>query len=259
MNDIQFIKIPVAILKDRRLSSTEKVLLGLVAEMSRERKDGTDGRGLRMSNGSIAEILGVDPTYVSKILIKLEADKRITIDNGQSRYRKIYFGRKSTVKPDSTLENIPKCSAPDSDSTLDCSHSTLEKIPIYFGKKSKHNRSNRKERKGAAVISFDRTTAQFANITEPLIDRWTKTYTDCDVQKEILKAGEWAAAHPQKKDWLRFLTGWFGRAERFNREKVSTGGNGDQTDWGLYDACAQSLTHDADPVELDEIFKGMPL
>lgn len=114
---IEFLKIPIQVLQDTRLSNTQKMLLGLIV--------GFGKRGCSMGNPALAELLHIETTWVSKLLAELESLGLVRIVNPQSKYRRIYFGEKPKVNDDSTLEkNTP----------------TLEKSPRYFGEKPKHIR-----------------------------------------------------------------------------------------------------------------------
>jgi hypothetical protein len=94
---IQFLRIQIAILQDKRLSNTQKMLLGLIV--------GFGARGCSMGNDSIGEVLGVNPKYIGELLAGLLGYDLIEIHNGQSRYRKIYFRKKQEVEPESTSGN----------------------------------------------------------------------------------------------------------------------------------------------------------
>lgn len=69
-------------------------------------------------------------------------------------------------------------------------------------------------------IDFCRSAAEFINITDEQIAKWTKTYPAVNVKAQILKAAAWADANPKKakKDWKKFLYGWISRAQEAGRD-----------------------------------------
>jgi hypothetical protein len=120
---IDYIRFPIAIIQDPRLSWTQRAILSLVMAFGK--------KGCSMSNPALAELLHIESTWVSKLLAELESLKLVRIVNPQSKYRRIYFGEKPKVNTDSTLEkNTP----------------TLEKTPRYFGENSKHKVKEVKEK-----------------------------------------------------------------------------------------------------------------
>ena len=86
---LDYLHIPVAILKLRDLSLRQKLLLGLVVSFG--------DKGLCIGNRELGDILGVLPTRVSELLYDLEAKGYVEIKNRHSRYRTIYYRPKSTV------------------------------------------------------------------------------------------------------------------------------------------------------------------
>ena len=64
-------------------------------------------------------------------------------------------------------------------------------------------------------IDFDWSSYSFKNITENDIKLWQKAYPAIDIEQEINKAASWLAANPKnkKKNYRRFLTNWFSRAQ----------------------------------------------
>jgi DNA-binding MarR family transcriptional regulator len=86
---LDYLHIPVSILKLADLNLRQKLLLALVVSFG--------DRGLRSGNLELAEILGVLPTHVSELFYDLEARGYVEIKNRHSRYRIIYYRPKSTV------------------------------------------------------------------------------------------------------------------------------------------------------------------
>jgi hypothetical protein len=86
---LNFLHIPVAVLKLPGLNLRQKLLLGLVISF--------DDKGLRMSNEELGEILDIWPSRVSKLFKDMESKGYVRIDNKQSQYRKIYLLQSATV------------------------------------------------------------------------------------------------------------------------------------------------------------------
>lgn len=44
-------------------------------------------------------------------------------------------------------------------------------------------------------------------------DRWKFTYPGLEIEREVLRMGEWLEAHPHRKprNWKRFMVGWLAR------------------------------------------------
>lgn len=112
MTPLDYIRIDADVL-GLNLSSTEKLILGAVKSL--------DGKGMMLSNDELARLLNSKPDTVSKAIGRLESKKLIHSENRQSRYRRIYFGKKSEVesgtlrkkirsKKDSTSEKNPATS-----------------------------------------------------------------------------------------------------------------------------------------------------
>lgn len=109
MTPLDYIRIDADIL-GLNLSGTEKLILGAVKNLN--------GRGLMLSNAELARLLNSKTDTISKAIGRLESKELIHFDNRQSRYRRIYFGKKSEVegaelrkktqsKPESTSEKNP--------------------------------------------------------------------------------------------------------------------------------------------------------
>lgn len=127
MTPIDYIRVDIDILQRQNLSNTEKLILGLIKNFN--------SQGLCLGNNAIGQLVKTRPDTVSKIISKLESQKEISIENAQSKYRRIYFGEK------------PKVEEPKADSTLENNPPTLENNATYFGENSKHNRRNRTKRR----------------------------------------------------------------------------------------------------------------
>lgn len=93
------------------------MVLGLIA--------GFHSKGLHCSNQSIADLLGIKPDTVTKLLMSMSGKGLIHIKNPQSRYRQIFYsGCLSQVEGDSTEDIDP---------------ATQDVYPVYSGQPSEHN------------------------------------------------------------------------------------------------------------------------
>jgi hypothetical protein len=120
---IDYIRFPIAILQDKRLSWTQRAILSLVMAFGE--------KGCSMGNPALAELLGIESTRVSKVMAGLKSLGLVRIVNPQSKYRRIYFGEKAKVNDESTLAKKTP---------------TLAKKPRYFGEKAKHKVKEVKEK-----------------------------------------------------------------------------------------------------------------
>jgi hypothetical protein len=65
------------------------------------------------------------------------------------------------------------------------------------------------------LLIFNFESWKFEGITEQDIAEWKLMYPHIDLQVETLKASQWLKNNPSKsnkKQWRKYLTGWFGRA-----------------------------------------------
>jgi hypothetical protein len=87
---ISYVRIEADVLSRKDLSSTEKIILGLVQSF--------DGKGLMLPNNEIGNIVGVRADTVSAIIAGLQAKGLVCCANPQSKYRRVYFGENPKVK-----------------------------------------------------------------------------------------------------------------------------------------------------------------
>lgn len=65
------------------------------------------------------------------------------------------------------------------------------------------------------LLSFDFQSWKFEGISDQDMAEWKSMYPHIDLSVEILKASQWLKSNPSKsnkKQWRKYLTGWFGRA-----------------------------------------------
>ncbi|HOK66817.1 MAG TPA: hypothetical protein PK054_03120 [Anaerohalosphaeraceae bacterium] len=129
-NGLKYIRIPAEILYLQELTLDEKVILGAAASFPK--------KGLRMSNAALGKVINKRPEAVSRILSALQEKNFIRIENGKSRWRRIYIAPKRKVNAPDTMTN--------STSTLTKSSSTLRFEAVYFASGRKQNlKENLKE------------------------------------------------------------------------------------------------------------------
>jgi hypothetical protein len=67
--------------------------------------------------------------------------------------------------------------------------------------------------KDSLTFNFDKW--EFEGISEKDIANWKLMYSHIDIQVETLKAAQWLKNNPSKagkKNWRKYLTGWYGRS-----------------------------------------------
>ena len=75
----------------------------------------------------------------------------------------------------------------------------------------------------APLVSFD---GEDFHVDASLIAKWAEKYSSTNIENEVAKAAEWAAANPRKakKDWRRFLINWLGNAEDKAKQGLNEAG-----------------------------------
>ena len=182
MSPIDWIKVESAVLHRKDISSTGKLLMGLIV--------GCNSQGLHIPNEDLAELLAVKSDTITTILRILKDKGLIEIKNPQSRYRKIFYSGKK-----SGLEN-----------------STPEYNRVYSGKKSGHK--GRTKKKVSARVSFNPTSGEFLGITQADLERWAKAYSGINLKSEIAKAADWLVRKSETRtDYRKYLANWFSRCK----------------------------------------------
>ena len=99
---------------------------------------------------------------------------------------------------------------------------------------------------------FDFEKFEFQGITDKQMADWALMYPHIDLKVETLKAAQWLKNNPsksRKKNWGKYLTGWFGRSndsiENKKAFKAASGGQG-----------ADRRTKDAEGNPVDNQYKG---
>ena len=65
------------------------------------------------------------------------------------------------------------------------------------------------------ILNFNFEKMEFEGILEKDLSDWRLIYPHLDLMVETLKAAQWLKSNPsnsKKKNWRRYLTGWFGRS-----------------------------------------------
>ncbi len=73
-----------------------------------------------------------------------------------------------------------------------------------------------------SAISFDFESFEFLGISDKDKNDWKTMYPHIDVAVETLKAANWLKSNPaksRKKNWLKYLTGWFNRGNDTTENK----------------------------------------
>lgn len=187
MAAIEYIHLPIELLKIRELSDKQKMLLSLVLSFV--------GKGLTMSNYSLADLLQIHPAKVSAYISDLQSKGYITIENGQSKYRKIYFNQ--NVKVDNLLYRFGK--------------STLTKR-LTITKRTKEVSKDT----SAPSFSFPLRSGSLWELPQAKLSEYKTTYSYLDIPTELRKAKQWLTDNPQRrktaKGMPKFLNNWLSRA-----------------------------------------------
>jgi hypothetical protein len=81
------------------------------------------------------------------------------------------------------------------------------------------NTAPKRSTASAPAISFDFTTSLWDNIPDDLVERWQAAYPAANVERELIKAGEWLTANPKKRksNYRAFLVNWLARCQERGR------------------------------------------
>lgn len=71
------------------------------------------------------------------------------------------------------------------------------------------------------------------NITEAHLTTWSQAYPACDIQTELMRSALYIRAHPnkRKRNWERYIIGWFGRAQEWGGTKGTAKSSWDIDAW----------------------------
>jgi hypothetical protein len=71
-------------------------------------------------------------------------------------------------------------------------------------------------------IDFDFEIHAWEGISDEQVIEWGTAYPALNIEVELSKAKEWVLANPKKrkKNWRKFLVGWFGRAQERGGDKT---------------------------------------
>jgi predicted phage replisome organizer len=69
------------------------------------------------------------------------------------------------------------------------------------------------------AIAFDFTSELWEHIPDALVDKWQAAYPAANVERELIKAGEWLVSNPKKrkKNYRAFLVNWLARCQERGR------------------------------------------
>jgi len=79
----------------------------------------------------------------------------------------------------------------------------------------------RKTRPTLTPIDFDWEVQQWDGISDDQVSTWSEVYPALNIERELGKAKEWLLANPtkRKKNYRRFLVGWFTRSQERGGER----------------------------------------
>jgi len=201
MTAIDYIRVPVEILKRRDLSDTAKMLLALIQSFN--------SNGLILSNSALAEVFGTSRKKIARALSELLRKGLVEIAGRKSRWRKIYWVKNGPVNELYWAENGPVEGrllaqfCPSTGPIL--SHKTKYNTNIYFTLRD----GGRWELPSEKLAEYE------------------KTFRDIDIHRELLKAAQWLLDNPGRRKTARgmprFLSGWLSRCKPTSAESQSDG------------------------------------
>lgn len=79
---------------------------------------------------------------------------------------------------------------------------------------------NRNGSKPSSPIFLD-DDFQWQGVTDAHLSTWSAAYPACDIPTELMRSALYIRAHPnkRKKNWERYIIGWFGRAQEWGGTK----------------------------------------
>lgn len=83
------------------------------------------------------------------------------------------------------------------------------------------------------TLHFDFSSNKFIGIEKEDLEAWKEIYPEINLGSEILKAIEWLKSNPtksHKKNWRKFLTGWFSRSNEKTENKKAYRSGSKETD-----------------------------
>lgn len=253
---IDYVRIDNEILTRKDLSSTEKIVLGLIKNFN--------AKGLRLPNSEIAKLVGTKPKTVTIILSRLQDKGWIRIENSQSKYRQVYFRTESEVKPGLLPNKVGSKKNSTSDSNIPTSENNIptsekNRTITKQRKKTKERRApqKKKPRVGKFVKPTPNEVTEYASSIGFNLDvpYWFDHYD----------SNGWKVGRNPMRDWKATVRQWKRRDER----KKQTGTPSQPDDLG---GCVMTAPMDPDeankllreigyyktPVEIEAKFEGVP-
>jgi hypothetical protein len=184
---IEYIKIPASILCRTELSSTAKMLLGLI--------NGFGSNGLMLSNPQLAKVLCCCEDYIRKLLSEIK--EYIYIQNPQSRYRRIFYSVENNRVEDPPLgHNLPSKDT-----------STRYFIPATRDKSTDINKKNIKD---INIIS-PQETERFVKPTPQEVQAYAQSIGySLDAQSfcDYYEAKGWMIGKSKMRNWQAAVRTW---------------------------------------------------
>lgn len=83
------------------------------------------------------------------------------------------------------------------------------------------------------TVTLDREARAWMGIPAGMVDNWCRAYPGANIPAEMERALLWAISNPaqDKKNWLRYLTNWFARAQERSRPTPSSGPGVSRKPW----------------------------
>ena len=191
---LDYLHVPVAILKLGDLNLRQKLLLGLVVSFG--------DKGLRCGNPELGDVLSVLPSRISDLLCELEAKGYIEIKNRQSRHRAIYFRPKSKVA-----------------GVLLPTESESEKALLSTSGRSTFDQSRNISKELKTLSNKKRVRAHFVKPTPAEVSEYGQSIgyaLDGAYFCDRYEAGGWLVGRSPMKDWKAVVRTWRAREGKDN-------------------------------------------
>jgi len=201
---LDYLRIPIAVLRLPDLNLREKLLLGLIISFN--------SNGLKMNNHSLGEILDVGSSQVSRLFTDLQSKNYIQIKNAQSRHRQVYFAQNSKVN------DILLCAKQQSRRILlsDSEPSTLRATANITKVTKEHS------------LNKERVCTHFQKPTSSEVAEYAKTIDyllDGEYFCDFYEARGWAVGRSLMRDWRAAVRTWKQREGSQNGNRTDKAGN----------------------------------
>jgi hypothetical protein len=236
MTPIDYIVICAEILV-LHISDKAKMLLGLIKRFG--------NKGLMMSNSDLAKLLCCSRDHVGKLL--KEISLYITIENPQSRYRKIFYSGLYDGVDSDLLRRKQRSKNNSTPSSGTATQSFRTATPAKMTDIIKKNLNNTTY----TEFSFVLRNKELWHLSQGKLDEYKRTFPNLDIEFELRKAAQWLNDNPHRRKTARgmpkFLGGWLGRTRQNPGQN-----HPDQI-------CQDLTTHEATEEEADALFERIKI